>query len=422
MTSAQQAVDADQAAVDTAQKTLDADVAQNTTLRDAVTTACSALTTASTPTQACIDAQTAYNASADKLATDTAALDSAVAAQDAAITTLNSAISTLDTVIASLSSSSSNGSSSGKSTGSSTGGSSKKSIPTTGAPKSASSGKGSTSAKGNSSASSNGSNGSGSSSSKQSSTTAQPASASQLAADQASIDSAKAQLTVAKQNLAAATLKAPVSGKIASVGIVVGGGSGSSGITILGTGHQVVQVQVPISEIDEVKVGQPVSVVVDGRTDPITAKVSKIGLLSSTTGSLTTFPVTVTFDTDATVVHDGVGAGVTITTGSASNAVLVPNSAVTTLGTLHTVTVVDGATRKTTRVTIGLIGTDVSQVTSGLKAGQSVELADPKQALPSSATSSTGSRFGNFGPNAIRQLIGGFTGGGGGFARARSSG
>jgi hypothetical protein len=83
--------------------------------------------------------------------------------------------------------------------------------------------------------------------------------------------------------------------------------------------------------------------------------------------------------------------------------------------------VVANGKSQVTAVTVGLAGTDVSQVTAGLKVGQAVELANPGTALPSSAnSSSTSTRFagglgglGGFGGGTTRSGGGARTGAGG---------
>lgn len=400
---AQQLVDTDQTAVDTAQAKLKVDVATNVTLRDAQKTACEASATSA----ACTSARADYENIADALTADSTALDAAVSAQDKAIASLDSAISALDKVLAqSTSAASTSGGTASKS------GTSKSGTSTSGA--SAGNGKAGSSS-GSGGATTNGTGGatraSGSSTTGTTGSTSEPASASQLAADQAQIDSSKAQLRLARQNLAAGTLRSPIAGKVAAVGLTAGSSSGGS-ITILGVGNQVVAISVPLSQIDQVKTGQHASIQVDGRSSALQGTVTKIGLMSSTSGSLTTFPVTITLASGSPAVHDGVGADVTITTGTADGAVLVPNSAITTIATRHIVSVVSGGKARTVAVTLGVVGSDVSQVTGGLKAGARVKLADPGQALPSSTTSSTTSRFG----------AGGTTFPVGGFGRRGTSG
>jgi multidrug efflux pump subunit AcrA (membrane-fusion protein) len=423
---AQQAVDKDQTDVDDAQKTVDADIVKNAQLRDVEKTACDADVTAGTPeSAACTSARADYETFADTLSADMTILDKAITAQDAAIKTLDTSISSLDKLLGQLSSAAAGSGSgtggSGSGTGSGSGGTGSGSTGSgsggtgsggtgsggtgsgsgTGSSGSGSSGRTGSSGGSGSSSTGSGTAGSGSGSSGSASTTT--ASASQLAADQAAIDAAEAQITLAEQNLAAATLKSPLTGTIASVGLTAGSGSSGKTVTILGTGNQVVSIAVTLSQIDQVKKGQAVAIAVDGRTDVLKGTVSNIGLLSTTSGSLTTFPVTITLASGSPAIHDGVGADVTITTGSATGVLLVPNSAITTVGTRHAVTVVKGGKTQTVSVTLGLVGTDSSQVKSGLTAGEEVQLADPKQDLPSSTTSSsTTNRFGG----------GTFTGGG----------
>jgi HlyD family secretion protein len=173
-----------------------------------------------------------------------------------------------------------------------------------------------------------------------------------------------------------------------------------------------VQTAVPLGQVDSVKVGQPVTVAADGQQTPLHGTVASIGLLSTTSGSKTTFPVTVRLDADSPKIYDGAGADVVITTGSAKSVTAVPTSAIHTgPGGTYTVTVANGAKRSTVRVTIGLAGADLTQVKSGLQAGQKVVLADLSQPLPGSASSGT-TTTGRFGGGAGGTGGGGFPGGG----------
>jgi multidrug efflux pump subunit AcrA (membrane-fusion protein) len=431
---AQQRLDAGQAAVDAAQHTVDVDVTKNTQLRDAQVTACGASSSPSpspsgspsAPSTDCTAAMAAYQASADTLATDMSALDAKISAQDANTQTLDAAITKLDGLVTTLESSggttgspggtpsggSGGGTPSGGSGGGTPSGGSGSGGTRGGAPSGAPSGSTSGSGRTSGSAPSGSSAGAGA-------PTAQPASASQIAADQASIDAAQAQVNVTKQNLSAATLTSPATGMVGAVGLTAGASSSGQTITIVGTGVQGVNVTVPLPEVDQVKVGQPVTVSADGHPTALHGTVASIGLVSSTSGSTTTFPVTVQLNAGSPHLYDGTGADAVITTGTASGVVTVPNSAIRSgrSGT-HSVTVVQGGKTTTVPVTIGVVGTDVTQIKSGLKAGQQVVIADLGQQLPSS-TSSTNSGFrpgGGFGGGGFGG--GGFGGGGfGGGAR-----
>jgi hypothetical protein len=89
-------------------------------------------------------------------------------------------------------------------------------------------------------------------------------------------------------------------------------------------------------------------------------------------------------------LFEGAGASVTIEIAQVSNVLTVPSSAVRTLGTLSTVSVLKNGQAVITRVNLGTVGTDRTQITSGVTAGEQVVLADLKTPLPSgNATGST---------------------------------
>ncbi len=376
---AQKAVDGGQTAVDSAQKPVDDDIKESLKLSDAQKAECSTSSERSDGADgsgaACTEAQANYEASAHRLATDMSALDAAIAAQDKFVATLDTSITTLDAAIKNFLTSNSGGSGSGGSGGSGTGqGGTGGSGQSGAAPGATKTGGGTTSS-------------------------AEPASAAQLAADQAAIDSADAAVTEAEQNLAAAALTSPISGTVAAVGLAAGASSSGASITIVGAGIQKVSTTVPLSRIDLVKKGQAVTVAADGVATTLHGTVTSIGMLSSTSGSSTTFPVTVTLDDEQPSLYDGTGADVVITTGTAENVVVVANSAVHAgpRGT-YTVTVLKNGVTSTKTVTLGVAGSDVTEVKSGLTVGDQVVVADVTEDLPSGTTTTTNGRtgFGGF--------------------------
>jgi len=381
---------------------------------------------------ACASAMANYEAFAGTLSTDTTTVNGTVTAQDTALDALQTGIGTLDKLIGKLQATASSGGStggggsgtttkpgsgsgsgttkSGSGSGSGTtksgagsgsgtsgqgnSGTSNSAPPNQGNSGGSASGQGNSgtanSGQSNSGSANSGQSGSGSANSGQSSQAAAvPASAAQLAADQAAIDSAQAGLGVAQQNLAAATLTSPMSGSVAAVGLTSGTSASGQTITIVGTGVQSADVAVSLGEIDLVKVGEPATVAADGVTTKLHGTVRSVGILSTTSGSSTTFPVTIDLDADSPAVSDGTGADVVITGSTANHVLAVPNSAIhTTVNGRHSVTVVDGNKTSTVAVTIGTQGSDRTQIKSGLKAGDKVMLADLSQPLPSSSTSS----------------------------------
>lgn len=427
---AQHDVDTAQPAIDAAQHTVDADVTQNTKLRDTQQQACAASSTPSpSPSDTstgggsdCADAMAAYEASADALSHDMAALDAKIALQDGYINQLDTAITTLDKLVDQLQSAAAASGSHGGSTGSS--GPSAPSTRTPSSPNrnrangntpSGSTPSGSTpsgrtslprGSSGRSPSTGNSPSGQQNNGSQSSNSNNQPASAAQLAADQKAIDAAQAELAVAQQDMAAATLTSPAAGKIAAVGLTAGQSSTGGTITIVGTGIPGVEATVVLAQIDQVKVGQSVTVAVDGVSSKLHGTVTSIGLLSTTSGSSTAYPVTVQLGAGTPQLYDGTGADMVINTGSATNVLTVPNSAIhTTAGGRHTVTVVNGDKTSTVPVTLGIAGSDVTEVKTGLKAGQQVELADLSQQLPSS-TSSSNNGFGSFPRGFFQRAVG----------------
>jgi HlyD family secretion protein len=194
---------------------------------------------------------------------------------------------------------------------------------------------------------------------------------------------------------------------------------------ILGGGAADVVVQVPSTSIASMHTGLAATVRADGATAGVSGVVTQIGLLPTTTSSTptgpggatatsttTTYPVTVRVAAGAGLV-DGSSASVGIAIKSVKNVVTVPNSA------LHgtTVEVLSKGKVSTVRVQTGAVGALVTQVTSGLTAGQSVVLADLSVPLPTSSTTTTTNR-GGFGPGGFP----GGAGGGGGFGGGAGGG
>jgi RND family efflux transporter MFP subunit len=223
--------------------------------------------------------------------------------------------------------------------------------------------------------------------------TATVPSAEDLAADQAAIDLAQINVQIAQQNLASATLTSPIAGTVAAVSIVPGTtvseSSTTAVITVLAPGAYRVATTAPLAVIDKVKVGQQATVRVDGVDTPLTGTVATIGLLkaSTSTSSTTTYPVMIALDPTDTTLYTGSGATVSVTIGQVDNALTVPSSAIHTEGSRTSVTMVANGVTESVTVTIGAVGTDRTQILSGLSAGDSVVLADLTEPLPTSTAS-----------------------------------
>ena len=236
--------------------------------------------------------------------------------------------------------------------------------------------------------------------------------AEQIAADTKSIDAAQADVAVAEQNVGLATLRTPIAGTVGAVSLAKGktvtGSSTASTVTVVGNGTLSINLNIGLADIDLVRVGQTAQVTVDGHSTTLPAKVSYVGVTNSatSTGSSSTYPVTVQLEHVYPSLYDGMGASVAIDVGRASRVLSVPISAVHTVGTRHFVYLAANGERTATPVTLGLVGNDLVQIKSGVTAGQQVILADIGAAIPSSNT---------FNRRGTGGALGGLTGGGGQF-------
>ena len=224
----------------------------------------------------------------------------------------------------------------------------------------------------------------------------------QITADEAAVGAAAAELKVAQQNLDQATLRSPIAGTVAAVNLRTGDRLGASSTTatieIVGTRAHQVTAGVDVTKIGSVEVGQTASVQPDGCTAALAAKVIAVGVAPTSSGG-STYPVTLAFTGTPPDLRTGISAAVTITTARAASALAVPTSAVTRTPAGAFVTVLaDGRTTRT-RVGIGAVGPDYTQLTSGIEAGAVVVLADLSEAVPASSTTT---RFGGAGGAGTR--------------------
>lgn len=230
----------------------------------------------------------------------------------------------------------------------------------------------------------------------------------QLVADQAAVDAAQGQIDVVDQSLAQATIVSPLAGTVAAVGLRVGqpaaAGSSTAAVVVVGTGGYEVASAVAVTDITKVKVGNTATVVPDGTKDRVAGTVVSIGVVPTTAGSATTYPVVIGVTGTSPGLRNGASATVGIQVAHTATAITVPTSAVRSFGNLHVATVLVQGKQTTAPVQVGTVGAERTEITSGLQVGEVVVLADLGQAIPSSNTTNNGG-FGG----------GGFGGGGGGF-------
>jgi HlyD family secretion protein len=222
-------------------------------------------------------------------------------------------------------------------------------------------------------------------------------SAEDLIAYQKQVDAAEDALAVAEQAVDQATIVSPIDGRVASVGLAVGdeveAGSSTQAIVIVGEGGFEVTASISVKDLPDVEVGQAATVTPDGDHEPVEGEIVRIGVTGDSSGSTTTYPVTIALTGDTSEMGNGSTASVSIVTSAVGGALAVPTSAVTVDGDRATVQVVEGGVAKATTVETGAIGQVWTEITDGLDEGDEVVLADLDEPLPGSATdtSSNGS-------------------------------
>lgn len=220
--------------------------------------------------------------------------------------------------------------------------------------------------------------------------TTKVATAADILADRAAIDAAQANVDIATHDLTLVDLTSPIAGTVGAISITAGAtvsaSSTSAVITVLGTQGYVVDLAVPLSSLETLAVGQSPTVVVPSTTNALTGTVSSIGVLDVSTTSTPAYSVVVALDPTTEKLFAGSSAQVSITVASTGQVLTVPTSAVHVAGSAATVQVLAGGQVSDVTVQRGAVGAQLTQITSGLTAGQTVVLADRSQALPTTST------------------------------------
>jgi multidrug efflux pump subunit AcrA (membrane-fusion protein) len=239
------------------------------------------------------------------------------------------------------------------------------------------------------------------------------ASTEQIAADQATVNADQSQVDSAYAALSGATLTSPIDGIVATVGLTVGeqvsggsggggggadsgagtdggsGGGGDSGsgdsgsggsgsgssdtsITVI-TASDVVDANVGASVVNHIKVGDPVVITTEGANGPVAGTVASIGLTADTSSGVATFPVVIDVTGTPSGLYAGASASITITYHKVADALAVPAAAVLLgPGGKTVVHVMVNGHQVTRTVTTGLTVNGLTQITSGLAAGERV--------------------------------------------------
>ncbi len=209
---------------------------------------------------------------------------------------------------------------------------------------------------------------------------------------------AKANVVSIKDQIALATLVAPIDGTVSSVAITPGLQSTGTAITLAAPTFEVTA-DVVESDISSMSMSQDATVTVSAINAAIGGTVSAIAPAagsSSGTGSVVSFPVTVTLTGAPSTLRSGMTADITIVTASAPNVLTIPSAALRgTSGSYRVQVMGEDGTLTTVPVTVGLVTSTTAEVQDGLSAGDVVVTGIASDRL-STTTSATG-RNGGFG-------------------------
>jgi multidrug efflux pump subunit AcrA (membrane-fusion protein) len=253
---------------------------------------------------------------------------------------------------------------------------------------------------------------------------------------QAQVDQAQANLATAQRNEANAVLTAPRDGTITAVNGLVGQTVSAGSATAASTGTSAsgasgnssssssssafitledrssLQVVAGFAEVDasKVQVGQPVAITLnDLPSQSIPGQVTNVDVVSTVVSNVAIRNVTTTLTNAPTGVKPGMTVSVSVVVGQHSNVLELPTADITTLSGQSTVTLLRGGKRITQVVSTGLVGDQMTEITSGVNVGEVV-------VAPLDSLSDTGTVGGT---NRI-PVAGGIEGGGsgGGFIAA----
>jgi len=249
----------------------------------------------------------------------------------------------------------------------------------------------------------------------------------QIAAAQAQLASAEAAVLTAQQNLNSTTLYAPMDGDVNSINGVVGESVGTGGgTTAEAPGGQAplptsaassafmqignvsaMDVVIPFAEADAARIAsnQEVQVTFDAVPNlTISGHVIAVASSATVSSGVVNYYATITLNQTDKSLKQGMTANATVVVSKATNAITVPNLAITRTGGQAYVMVYAAGQQTRTAIDTGVAGDQYTEVTGGLNDGEQVVI--PTVRVSSSFGSTRGGGFGG-GGGGIRVGSGG---------------
>lgn len=195
---------------------------------------------------------------------------------------------------------------------------------------------------------------------------------SQLEAGMQSYKSNVEQLSTVLENVdGAGNVIAPISGTLVSLNAEENAFVSPSMPVAVIDGVDQMKISVSVSEalVPKLTIGDSVDVTISAASQTFTGAIRSVEQAANAQTKL--YTVTVSVPSDVSGLLSGMFADVTFHTDTASGAIVVPTESILTSGSTQYVYVVqDDSTAKYIEVTTGLTGNGVTEITSGLSAGQ----------------------------------------------------
>jgi len=193
----------------------------------------------------------------------------------------------------------------------------------------------------------------------------------QLEAGMESYQSSLEQLNTALEHVdGSGNVVAPMSGVLASLNVTENSFTSTSAPVAVIDDPTQMKVTVMVSEtlVHKLSIGDPVEVSVSSLGKTFTGAIRSVDQTANMQTKL--YSVTVTVPGDVTGLLSGMFADVTFRTDYNDNTVVIPTEAILTSGDTQYVYVVEDGAAKYAEVTTGITGSGVTQITSGLTAGE----------------------------------------------------
>jgi HlyD family secretion protein len=189
-----------------------------------------------------------------------------------------------------------------------------------------------------------------------------PARSEDIASAQASLDSSKAALQSAQNTYDQSFIRAPFSGVVAAVNVSVGDVVNTNTVVAsVITKQQIAKISLNEVDAAQVKIGQTATITFNALPGvKATGTVAQIDTIGTVTQGVVSYNAKIAFDASDQGVKPGMSVSVTIAVGKDVGVLLVPNSAVTSVGSNSNVLVLDGVSGATDGATISLTTTPKS--------------------------------------------------------------